>query len=158
MLLLIEAAKLFCLDGMDRSTLDSSLLDPRRMLSGSGWSGKAHGKPFVGAAAVGSGMPDTLRGLGLMTGALRGTTCDLRPGVRTPNGERGPTPFGLWSVVIPRCCCRLETSEARDAFSLAYGDDGLICRCPMPTFIRLSTLLRRESRRELASAPVRGSC
>lgn len=74
MLLLMDVAKLFCLDGMDLvdlSMLESPLLEPRRS-SGSSWSGKAQGKPFVGAAAMGSGMPETLRGLGLMTGARRG--------------------------------------------------------------------------------------
>ncbi|MBE7180267.1 MAG: hypothetical protein INR71_03500 [Terriglobus roseus] len=74
MLLLIDVAKLFCRDGIDLpsapSMLDSALLDRRR--SPMALSGKAHGKPFVGAAAVGSGIPDTLRGFGLMTGARRG--------------------------------------------------------------------------------------
>jgi hypothetical protein len=52
---------------------------------------------------------------------------------------------------MPRCCWRLETSETRDVFWLSYGDAGLIWRWPIPTFMRLSTLLRRESKCEPAS-------
>jgi hypothetical protein len=73
MLLLIDVAKLFCRDGtFERPKLDSPLLEA--LLSSWSYSapGKAQAKPLVGAAAMGSGMPDTLRGLGLITGALRG--------------------------------------------------------------------------------------
>ena len=95
MLLLMDVAKLFCREGIDRvdlSMLESPLLEPRRS-SGSA-SGKAHGKPLVGAAAMGSGIPETLLGLGLMTGARRGGWFE-RSEVLGPKGERGGgPPFG----------------------------------------------------------------
>lgn len=73
MLLLMEVAKLFWRDGtVERSTLESPLLEALRSSGGSKSAGKAQAYPFVGAAAMGSGIPDTLRGLGLMTGARRG--------------------------------------------------------------------------------------
>jgi hypothetical protein len=69
-----------------------------------------------------------------------------------PSGDSGEEPLGRVSPVIPRWCCRLETNEAREAFWLSYGDDGLVIASEfIPTFMRLSTLLRRESNCELAS-------
>ena len=73
-MLLDDAAKLSCLDVPDRTLIESASLEAR-VRSGfavTGRSGNAQGKPFVGAAAIGSGMPETLRGFGLMTGARRG--------------------------------------------------------------------------------------
>ena len=148
-LLFTEVAKLFCRDGIEWSMLDSPLLDPR-LSSGSNSAGKAQAYPFVGAAAMGSGIPDTLRGLGLITGARRGGCCTRGPALG-PKGESGETPFGRCSaVVIPRCCCRLETRETRETFWLSYGDAGPMFKWPMPILTpRLSTLLRRDG--ELAS-------
>jgi len=100
---------------------------------------------------MGSGMPDTLLGLGLITGALRGGWFTRGPALG-PRGDNGEAPFGRCSpAVMPRCCWRLDTSETRDAFWLSYGEPGLMARWVMPTFMRLSTLLRRESKCELAS-------
>ena len=91
-------------------------------------------------------MPDTLRGFGLITGARRGGLLARMLLLRTC-GDSGEAPLMRASgLVIPRCCCRLETSETRDVFWLSYGEAGLIWRWPMPTFMRLSTLLRRESK------------
>jgi hypothetical protein len=96
-------------------------------------------------------MPDTLRGLGLITGARRGGLLDRTLLVRTC-GDSGDTPLMRASgLVMPRCCCKLETNDTREAFWLSYGEAGLICKWPMPTFMRLSTLLRRESKCEPAS-------
>jgi hypothetical protein len=66
-------------------------------------------------------------------------------------GDRGDVPFGRESPVIPRCCCRLDTSETLEAFWLSYGEEGLRARWFIPEFTRLSTLLRRESKCEPAS-------
>jgi hypothetical protein len=90
-------------------------------------------------------MPETLRGLGLMTGARRGGGFDRTP-ARGPSGDNGVAPFERGSLVMPRCCWRFDTRETREAFWLSYGDDGLIAKWPIPAFIRLSTLLRRESK------------
>jgi hypothetical protein len=49
------------------------------------------------------------------------------------------------ALVIPLCCCKLETRDTRDAFWLSYGDDGLMAKWFMLDANRLSTLLRRES-------------
>lgn len=67
---------------------------------------------------MGSGMPDTLLGLGLMTGARRGGWIARGPPLR-PSGERGDDPFGRTSPVIPRWCWRLDTKDARDTFWLS---------------------------------------
>jgi len=126
MLLLIDVAKLFWREGtFERVMLDSPLVDvcatgPLYSACGvgtSGWSGKAQGKPGVGAEAVGSGIPDTLLGLGVMTGARRGG-CWAREPLRV--GDRGEVPLGRTSgFAMPRCCCRFETSETRDGFWLS---------------------------------------
>ena len=89
-MLLDEAAKLSCRDVPDLTLIESASLDAR-VLSGlavTGRSGNAQGKPLVGAAAIGSGMPETLRGLGLMTGARRGALFARAP-ARLSSGERG---------------------------------------------------------------------
>lgn len=71
-------------------------------------------------------MPETLRGFGLITGARRGGWLARIPLLRT-DGDNGETPLTRWSgLVMPRCCCRLETSETRDVFWLSYGEAGLI--------------------------------
>ena len=123
MLLLTDVAKLPWREGaLDRSTLDSPLLDVRFSSWSKSSAGKAQAKPLVGAAAMGSGMPDTLLGLGLMTGARRGGWL-ARGAARL--GDRGEVPLGRASgFVMPRCCWRFETSETRDAFWLSYGDCG----------------------------------
>jgi hypothetical protein len=154
-LLLIDVAILFCRVGrFERSMLESPLLECLLSLSsdGSQAPGKAHAKPLVGAAAMGSGAPDTFRGFGLMTGATRGIV-RRGPPLRTPSGDSGEVPLGRGSPVIPRWCCKLETRETLEPCWLSYGDDGLVMlSCVMPTFIRLSTLLRLESANwELAS-------
>ena len=82
--------------------LDSPLLEPR-LSSGSASAGNAQAKPLVGAAAIGSGMPETLRGFGVITGALLGGWL-ARPPVLGPSGDNGDVPFGLGSIVIPLCC------------------------------------------------------
>lgn len=150
MLLLIDVAKLFWRDGtVERSTLDSPLLEAL-LSSGSNSAGKAQAKPLVGAAAIGSGIPDTLRGFGLMTGARRGGW--ITRGPFRPSGDKGEAPLGRDSrFVIPRCCWRFETRETREVFWLSYGEDGLMAKCVIPAFMRLSTLLRRESKCEPAS-------
>jgi hypothetical protein len=153
MLLFIEFAKLFCRDGRC-SMLE--LLDRRWSSGSSCWSGKAQGKPLVGAAAVGSGMPETLRGFGLITGARRGTAAGRKP-VRFPRGDKGPAPLDCALVVIPLCCCKFDTKDVLETFWLSYGEDGLMAKWDMPTFMRLSTLLLLESMREFASKLWRGS-
>ena len=55
------------------------------------------------------------------------------------------------SPVMPRCCCRLETRDTPEAFWLSYGEYGLITRWFIPLFMRLSMLLRRESKCEPVS-------
>lgn len=49
------------------------------------------------------------------------------------------------SVEIPRSRCRLETIEVCEALVLWYGEAGLMANELMPWFMRLSTLLRRDS-------------
>jgi hypothetical protein len=151
-LLLMDVAKLFWREGtLERSALDSPLLDALRSpLLGSS-PGKAQAKPLVGAAAIGSGIPDTLRGFGLITGALLGGWMARGPPF-CPLGDRGDAPLVRGSPVIPRCCCKFDTSDTLEAFWLSYGDDGLMARWFIPTFMRLSTLLRRESKCELAAS------
>ena len=116
-MLLAEAAKLSLRDAPDRTLAESASLEalcPSDLESDR--SGKAQGKPFVGAAAIGSGMPDTFRGLGLMTGARRGGLL-VRMATWLLGGERGAfTPLLRGSVVMPRSRCKLDTSDARDAF------------------------------------------
>ena len=116
MLLLTDVAKLFWRDGIDRSMLESPLLDAR--LSSGSSAGNAHAKPFVGAAAIGSGIPDTLLGFGLMTGALRGGWLAREPALGL-NGDNGDVPLGLCSLVMPRCCWRFDTRDTLEAFWLS---------------------------------------
>jgi hypothetical protein len=105
---------------------------------------------------MGSGIPDTLRGFGLMMGAWRGGWLDRDP-FRT-NGDSGDAPLIRASGwVIPRCCWRFETSDTRDVFWLSYGEEGLMARWFIPAFMRLSTLPRRESVCEPASKLARWS-
>lgn len=49
------------------------------------------------------------------------------------------------SVEIPRSRWRFDTIEDCDALVLWYGDAGLMASELIPWFIRLSTLLRRDS-------------
>lgn len=93
-----------------------------------------------------------LRGLGWMTGARRGGAL-LRAPVATPargpSGDKGEEPLLVRCSVGSRCCCKLEASDTRDVFWLSYGDEGLLM---FRLFMRLSTLLRRESRYEDAAS------
>jgi hypothetical protein len=50
---------------------------------------------------MGSGIPDTLRGFGLMTGALRGGWEMRGPPLR-PSGDSGEAPLGRESAGMPR--------------------------------------------------------
>ena len=83
---------------------------------------------MVGAAAVGSGIPETLRGFGLMIGARRGVAAGRRPPDRWPRGEIGAEPLVRTSVEMPRCCWRFDTSDVLETFWLSYGEDGLMAR------------------------------
>lgn len=92
--------------------LDSPLLEAIWSSSKSS-AGKAQAYPLVGADAVGLGAPDTLLGLGVMTGARRG-------GGPLRFGDSGEVPLGLDSgLAMPLCCWRFETSETREAFWLS---------------------------------------
>lgn len=87
-----------------------------------------------------------------MIGALRGGWFVRGGAARGPSGESGDAPFGRCSaVVIPRWWARFETRDTREAFWLSYGEAGLMARWVMPAFMRLSTLLRRESKWEVDS-------
>jgi hypothetical protein len=105
-LLLMDVAKLFCRDGtLERSMLDSPLLEV--LFSSCSYSsvvpGKAHANPLVGAAAMGSGIPETLLGFGVITGARRGGWEARGPFCLI--GDRGEVPLGRDSgCAIPRCC------------------------------------------------------
>jgi hypothetical protein len=81
--------------------LDSPLSDPRRS-SGMGASGKAHAKPCVGFAAVGSGAPGP-RATGMIWGATRIGGCPLILD-RPLSGDMGAPPFGRLKLAANETC------------------------------------------------------
>lgn len=106
LLLMEEAAKLLVRD-TPRLTPDSPLSDPLRS-SGIASSGKAHAKPCVGFAAVGSGPPG-MRPTGMMGGATRGAAGCLEMLDLPLSGDIG-TPLGLRKLAARETCDVLALS------------------------------------------------
>lgn len=130
---ILEATKLPCLEDAGLSESSSSSSRP---------SGKAHAWPGVGVEAV--ALPS--RTFATIGGARRGSVLPL--GVARWLGDRARLPFGL---EIPRCCWRVDTNDAWERLlPPSYGELGPKASPPMFTLTRLSTLLRRESRKEVA--------